>query len=422
MSGAEHTGHVSDLFSDAADERVSELAPLAARLRPEQLEDFVGQEDVVGPGSALARAIAEDRVGSAVFYGPPGSGKTTLARIVAGRHGGGVRGAVRRVRIGRGRARGARAGEGAAGRGRAPHDPLPGRDPPLQQGAAGCPPARGRVGPPDADRGDDGESVLRGQLGAALAHAGLRAPAARPRRAGRDHPARRFEPRRRGLRRAGRPHRGEGGRRRPLGPQHPRAGLVDGAVGGSAARGAARRGRGPAPAGRLRQGRRRPLRLHLGLHQVDPRLRPERSPLLPRGHAGGRRGSALHRAAPDRPRLRGHRHGRLTGTPRRRGGRPRGRARRASRGAAQPGPRHHLPRQGAEVERCAQGHRRRTPRRPRAWRRSPAQVAAGHPLPRVEEARPRRGLRLSAQRPVRLRRRLPPGGAPRPPLLRAPDD
>jgi putative ATPase len=75
---------MSDLFSDAAEERVNDLAPLAARLRPERLEDFVGQADVVGPGSALARAIAEDRVGSAVFYGPPGSGKTTLARIIAG--------------------------------------------------------------------------------------------------------------------------------------------------------------------------------------------------------------------------------------------------------------------------------------------------------------------------------------------------
>jgi putative ATPase len=60
------------------------VAPLAARLRPERLEDFVGQVDVVGPGSALARAIAEDRVGSLVLYGPPGSGKTTLARIIAG--------------------------------------------------------------------------------------------------------------------------------------------------------------------------------------------------------------------------------------------------------------------------------------------------------------------------------------------------
>jgi putative ATPase len=75
---------VSDLFSHAAQERAAEIAPLAARIRPERLEDFVGQAKVVGKGSALARAIAEDRMGSAVFYGPPGSGKTTLARIIAG--------------------------------------------------------------------------------------------------------------------------------------------------------------------------------------------------------------------------------------------------------------------------------------------------------------------------------------------------
>ena len=75
---------MSDLFSDAAEKRAAETAPLAARLRPELLEDFVGQAEIVGSGSALARAIAEDRVGSAVFYGPPGSGKTTLARIIAG--------------------------------------------------------------------------------------------------------------------------------------------------------------------------------------------------------------------------------------------------------------------------------------------------------------------------------------------------
>jgi putative ATPase len=74
---------MSDLFSDAARERISEIAPLAMRLRPRTLEEFVGQQEVLGEGTALRLAIAEDRVGSMILYGPPGSGKTTLARIVA---------------------------------------------------------------------------------------------------------------------------------------------------------------------------------------------------------------------------------------------------------------------------------------------------------------------------------------------------
>jgi putative ATPase len=74
---------VSDLFSDAASARLPEVAPLALRLRPSTLDEFVGQEQVLGEASALRLAIAEDRVGSMILYGPPGSGKTTLARIVA---------------------------------------------------------------------------------------------------------------------------------------------------------------------------------------------------------------------------------------------------------------------------------------------------------------------------------------------------
>src|SRR6476646_5711629 len=74
---------MADLFSDAASQRAGEVAPLAQRLRPSTLDEFVGQQHVLGEGSVLRTAIAQDRVRSSIFYGPPGSGKTTLARIVA---------------------------------------------------------------------------------------------------------------------------------------------------------------------------------------------------------------------------------------------------------------------------------------------------------------------------------------------------
>ena len=75
---------MSDLFSHRREETLRQIAPLADRMRPRSLDDFVGQEAILGPGRLLRRAIAADRVGNLILHGPPGTGKTTLARIIAG--------------------------------------------------------------------------------------------------------------------------------------------------------------------------------------------------------------------------------------------------------------------------------------------------------------------------------------------------
>lgn len=73
-----------DLFEHAMNERLANEGPLAARLRPRTLDDFVGQEHIIGEGKLLRRAITADRLfSSIIFTGPPGTGKTTLARLIA---------------------------------------------------------------------------------------------------------------------------------------------------------------------------------------------------------------------------------------------------------------------------------------------------------------------------------------------------
>ena len=75
---------MSDLFSAALEERLARRGPLAARLRPRTLDEVVGQAELLGPGRPLRALIEADRLSSVVLWGPPGTGKTTIARLVAG--------------------------------------------------------------------------------------------------------------------------------------------------------------------------------------------------------------------------------------------------------------------------------------------------------------------------------------------------
>ena len=74
----------ADLFQAALERRLATEGPLAARMRPQSLDEMVGQEHLLAPGRPLRALIEADRLSSAVLWGPPGTGKTTLARLIAG--------------------------------------------------------------------------------------------------------------------------------------------------------------------------------------------------------------------------------------------------------------------------------------------------------------------------------------------------
>ncbi|MDR1932030.1 MAG: AAA family ATPase, partial [Spirochaetales bacterium] len=80
MPAKNHSPEEDSLFSSARD---ASREPLAARMRPQTIDDFVGQDHILGEGRLLRRAIQADRLSSLIFAGPPGTGKTTLARVIA---------------------------------------------------------------------------------------------------------------------------------------------------------------------------------------------------------------------------------------------------------------------------------------------------------------------------------------------------
>ena len=135
--------------------------PLADRMRPRTLEEFVGQEHLLGPGKPLRLAIERDDTGSMIFWGPPGTGKTTLAKIIAASPTPTSSSSPPSCPASR---RSSRSWPTPEGRGiRHAHHPLHRRDPSLQQGPAGRLPALRREGQHPPDRRDHRESFLRAQ-------------------------------------------------------------------------------------------------------------------------------------------------------------------------------------------------------------------------------------------------------------------
>ena len=117
-------------------------APLAARMRPRTFEEFVGQTHVVGPGTALTKLVGGGNLPSIILWGPAGTGKTTLAHLLANQVGADL---MQLSAVSSGVADARKVMEGAQGRA-LPHGAVRRRGPPLVEGAAGRAAARGRGG------------------------------------------------------------------------------------------------------------------------------------------------------------------------------------------------------------------------------------------------------------------------------------
>ena len=76
-------GDNMDIYDLLKEQNKNDISPLADRMRPESIDEIVGQKDIISPGKLLYRAIKADKLSSIIFWGPPGTGKTSIAHVIA---------------------------------------------------------------------------------------------------------------------------------------------------------------------------------------------------------------------------------------------------------------------------------------------------------------------------------------------------